>query len=77
MTDQHHENATRAKRIELLHPAYTDHHDVPGVLADHKFFVAAVLADLRHYCDVHGLDFDDSDRLGLAHYTEELADPTL
>jgi hypothetical protein len=29
------------------------------------------LADLRHYCDAHGLDFADCDRRGHDHYTNE------
>jgi len=78
MTDtatQHPCNAARAKRIKLLYPAYADHHDDRGVLLGHHGFVADVLADLRHYCDAHGLDFADRDRVGRTHYVVELGDP--
>ncbi|VWC79201.1 hypothetical protein BLA39750_01071 [Burkholderia lata] len=36
--------------------------------------VACLLADLRHYCDAHGLDFSAMDRGGYADYCDQLGD---
>jgi hypothetical protein len=66
------ENMERATRICKLHDEYTDHHDERGTMTDHDSFVADVLADLRHYCDMYGLDFDDRNRLGAVYYEDEL-----
>ena len=42
-----------------------------GELDEHV--VICMLADLRHYCDVHGLDFAKLDRHAYADYREQLA----
>jgi hypothetical protein len=56
-----------------LHEEYSDHHDQHGRIDNDSqpFFVSDLLADLRHYCDAHGLDFEDCDRRGHDHYTNE------
>ena len=65
MTD---ENKARAERIlcaVTAVEAYRDNQDNPATLA------ADLLADLRHYCDAHNIDFADCDRRGRDHYTNE------
>ncbi len=44
----------------------TDYMDGPDAL------VRDLLADLRHYCDAHNIDFADEDRVGYHNYIEEL-----
>lgn len=34
--------------------------------------VSDLLADIRHWCDVHGLDFESLDARAHMHYLEEL-----
>ena len=65
MTD---DNKARAERIlcaATAVEAYNDNKDDPATL------VADLLADLRHYCDAHNIDFADCDRRGRDHYTNE------
>ena len=62
------ENKTRANRILCAATAvetYIENRDDPAAMA------ADMLADLRHFCDLHGLDFADCDRRGRDHYTNE------
>jgi hypothetical protein len=62
------ENQARAERIlcaAAAVEAYNENKDEPETIA------ADMLADLRHYCDAHGLDFADCDRRGQDHYTNE------
>lgn len=65
----HEENKTRAQRIlraATAVEAYTDNREDPDQLA------ADLLADLRHFCDLHSLDFAAMDERGRAAYLEEL-----
>ena len=67
------ENQIRAERIlcaATAVEAYCDNMEEPDQLA------ADLLADLRHFCDLHGLDFAALDRRGRAAYLEELEEPT-
>jgi hypothetical protein len=36
---------------------------------------ADMLADLRHFCDLNGLSFDDLNQRGRAAYLEEIEEP--
>lgn len=64
-------NPQRAKRA---HGALADYYEVNRIRPakwERPQAVGDLLADLRHYCDKHGLDFTDLDRQGLNHYTAE------
>lgn len=68
----HEDNKRRANRIlcaATAVEAYADSRENPDELA------ADLLADLRHFCDLHGLDFAAADALGRAAYLEELEEP--
>ena len=52
--------------VEMASKALTDYMDGPDAL------VRDLLADLRHYCDAHNIDFADEDRVGYHNYIEEL-----
>lgn len=68
----HKENKTRAQRIlcaATAVEAYADNREDPDQLA------ADMLADLRHFCDLYGLDFSIMDKRGRAAYLEELEEP--
>lgn len=54
---------TRVSKIERLITA-GDYEAGPGAVCD-------ILADLRHYCDVHGIDFAHQDKAAYQHYQEE------
>lgn len=41
----------------------------------YDYRLADLLADVRHFCDVDGLDYGSVDRMGQTHYDEE-RDPT-
>lgn len=67
------ENMTRAERIlcaATAVEAYADSRKDPDQLA------ADMLADLRHFCDMMGLDFDAADRQGREAYLEEIQEAT-
>jgi hypothetical protein len=67
------DNVTRAARIQQAAAkvdAYRDSLEDPDQLA------ADFLADLRHFCDLHSLDFAAMDKRGRAAYLEELQEPT-
>jgi len=49
--------------------AYRDNMEEPDQLA------ADMLADLRHFCDLNGLDFAALDRRGRIAYLEEIEEP--
>ena len=68
--------ARACDRVARIEPAYTDHHDAHGRIGhdSRAYFLADVLADLRHYCDAHGLDFAECDARGRGHYLAERAD---
>ena len=59
-----------------LQDIYTDHHDANGRIGavDMEFFVSDVLADLRHFCDAHGLDFADCDKRARGYYIADLSE---
>jgi hypothetical protein len=62
------ENQMRASRIfcaAAAVKAYRDNIKEPDQLA------ADMLADLRHFCDSHGLNFDDVSQRGECAYSEE------
>ena len=66
------ENKARAERIlcaATAVEAYRDNQDNPATLA------ADLLADLRHFCDLHGLPFHELDADAHEAYLDEL-EPT-
>lgn len=68
----HPENRMRAERIlcaATAVEAYADSREAPDEMA------SDLLADLRHFCDLHGLDFAAVDERGRAAYLEELQEP--
>ena len=70
MTD---ENKARAERIlcaATAVEAYNDVKDDPATLA------ADLLADMRHFCDLHGLNFDEMNALGQWAYLNEIEEQT-
>ena len=62
--------------IAKLHDVYTDHHNKDGRIlpADQPYFVSDLLADLRHYCDAHGIDFTECNARGEGHYEAEISE---
>jgi hypothetical protein len=67
------ENQIRAERIlcaATAVEAYNDNRDDPATL------VADLLADLRHFCDLHGLMFDEMNARGQWAYLNEIEEPT-
>lgn len=61
----HPENIKRSKRAKAALRRYI------GVHEDTETGVVDLLADLRHFCDSVGLDFDNCDRIAIGHYAEE------
>lgn len=41
-------------------------------VSDEESAVRDLLADLRHYCDAHGISFGNEDRCAYRNYVEEL-----
>jgi isochorismate hydrolase len=67
------ENEFRAVRITCAATAvdaYLDNIEEPANLA------ADILADLRHFCDLHGLSFAEMNERGEAAYCEETQETT-
>ena len=67
------ENKTRANRIlcaALSVDAYSEIKDDPATVA------ADILADLRHFCDLHGLQFDEMNARGQWAYLNEIEEQT-
>jgi hypothetical protein len=67
------ENQIRAERIlcaATAVEAYNDNKDDPATIA------ADLLADLRHFCDLHGLPFEEMDTRGREAYLDEIEEPT-
>jgi len=61
-------NSDRVRRARsALCSAYDPYQEGKDALVD-------LLADLRHYCDSHGWDFADADRVAHDHYLIELAE---
>lgn len=56
-----------AARAEQALSLYVD----AGV-SDEEGAVRDLLADLRHYCDAHGISFGNEDRCAYRNYVEEL-----
>jgi hypothetical protein len=61
--------SSRANRIHLIIKKANGVHS-----QDIKDGVTDLLADLRHYCDVHGIDFAKQDKVAYQHYIEEKHD---
>jgi hypothetical protein len=59
-------NKPRARKIRtaLRHGGYETAADMGAAITD-------ALADLRHACDLHGLDFAKLDAIAYQHYIEE------
>jgi hypothetical protein len=51
----------RASRVQSAMTGVADY----GCIAD-------LLADIRHFCDVHGLDYEQEDQTAYGHYLAEL-----
>ena len=69
----HPENQTRAERIlcaATAVEAYRDNMEDPAAIA------ADMLADLRHFCDLHGLPFEEMNTRGHEAYLDETEEPT-
>jgi hypothetical protein len=60
------ENARRVRRAET---ALTDYLADDG---DPRISVRDLLADLRHYCDAHGINFGEEDRMAHYNYLAEI-----
>lgn len=58
-------NRARSSRIAALLWDVRETTDSPSEA------VTGLLADLRHYCDAHALDFAQLDRVAYRHYTAE------
>ena len=68
----HPENQFRAERIlcaATAVKAYRDNMEEPDQLA------ADLLADLRHFCDLHGLIFEKMNARGHEVYLDEIQEP--
>jgi len=64
-------NADRARHaFEAIHPAI----DANGCSDSEA--ITYLLADLRHYCHLHRLDFADLDRRACRHYRAEIHEET-
>lgn len=63
-------NPERAERITTLMSTYDDLlgevHEEPDALR-----LASVLTDVRHFCDVHGIDYYEAERTSYQHYLAE------
>lgn len=69
-------NEQRALRIDALFIAYseiTDDNSDALIIRDY-LDLACVLADMRHWCDLHSADFFAALDLSYQHYLEERAD---
>ena len=67
------ENEIRAVRITCAATAVEAYADNIG---EPDLFAADMLADLRHFCDLHGLSFDDVNARGASAYAEETQEVT-
>jgi len=61
--------SSRANRIQSIIKKTNGTHP-----EDIKDGVTDILADLRHYCDAHGIDFAKQDKVAYQHYSEEKHD---
>jgi len=60
----HPDNARRIKRAQSALKKYSS-------LPEDGTGVIDLLADLRHFCEAAGIDYDNCDRIARAHFTEE------
>ena len=65
-------NVERAKRIDMLLDRYRESFGDIGDDARDATFLASVLADVRHWCDANGVDFQRATTLANEHYEAEL-----
>jgi hypothetical protein len=63
---QRSENKRRARRLARTLPEKTEPVDVR---------IIDCLANLRHLCDAHNLDYAELDRIAYNHYTAEIHPP--
>jgi hypothetical protein len=56
-----------ASRVAKVEAIFREHY----ANADREADVTDLLADLRHYCSAHGLEFKELDRRGYGHYSAE------
>lgn len=66
----------RATRIEALAKVY-ESLTGESLLDGRKLLLASLIADARHWCDVHGVDFHAVSDLSYAHYLEERQAPSV
>lgn len=60
-------NTERVRRFETSLTRYCDDHDTVANLID-------LLADARHWCDLHQQCYGDLDRIAHYHYLAELSE---
>lgn len=71
-------NHFRLMRVEAVRKAYDAARGEPFDAADRTAAsLACILADIRHWCDAHDVDFHRACDLGYEHYIEELAEVRL
>ena len=58
-------------RVAVIERILRDHYGTDSVNPGQD--VAEILADLRHYCDRHGLDYGERDRAAYGFYLAEVA----
>ncbi len=63
------ENRARAFRVAEIETEYFR----SKVCDTKESFVTDLLTDIRHYCDVNGLNFETQARMALSHYQAEAA----
>lgn len=61
------EKAKNRRKVERANRALT----IYGVRTEGDAAVIDLLADLRHFCEARGMDFDDLNRIAGNHYTDE------
>lgn len=69
-------NEVRSARVGELMAVYAavkgEVFSLEDAICDHSE-LASMLADIRHWCDQHGVDFYAAERLSYSHYLEEKA----
>jgi hypothetical protein len=69
-------NDVRSARVDELMAVYAavkgEMFSLAEATCDHSE-LASMLADIRHWCDQHGVDFYVAERLSYSHYLEEKA----
>jgi hypothetical protein len=69
-------NEVRSARIDELMSVYAavkgEVFSLEDACCDHSE-LASMLADIRHWCDQHGVNFYAAERLSYSHYLEEKA----